>query len=378
MKPVLLPIIDPSQFGFIPGSSTTCALISMFHHWLRATDGTSSTVRTILLDFRKAFDLVDHNILVAKLFSIGVKPTAVNWVIDFLRHRKQRVKINNIVSGWLDVPAGVPQGTRLGPWLFLVLINDLKPSQESTPMWKFADDSTISEVIPPFKQSSLQQAIDHINAWSQENRLQLKPTKCKEVRSCFKRSPSSYPLVELNGLQLERISVAKILAVTIRDDFKWNDHIDIVTLKAAKRLYLLRQLKRAGTCSKDLTTFYCSAIRSLLEYLCQLFHRSLPNYLSDQLESIQRRAMRIIFPHLKYADALKDADISTLFDRRTQLSNQLFKEIINNKNHKLSGLLLLQTHHHNDLRSGRLFNVPVCKTDRFKKSFIISHSLDII
>ena len=271
------------------------------------------------------------------------------------------MKINNIVSGWRDVPAGVPQGTRLGPWLFLVLINNLKPPQESTPMWKFADDSTISEVIPPFKQSSLQQAIDHINAWSQENRLQLKPTKCKEVRSCFKRSPSSYPLVELNGLQLERISVAKNLVVTIRDDFKWNDHIDIVTLKAAKRLYLLRQLKRAGTCSRDLTTFYCSA-----------------NYLSDQLESIQRRAMRIIFPHLKYADALKDADISTLFDRRTQLSNQLFKEIINNKDHKLSGLLPLQTHHHNDLRSGRLFNVPVCKTDRFKKSFIISHSLDII
>ena len=142
----------------------------------------------MLLDFRKAFDLVDHNILVAKLFSISVKPTAVNWIIDFLRHRKQRVKLNNIVSDWLDVPAGVPQGTRLGPWLFLVLINDLKLPQESLPMWKFADDCTISEVIPPSKQSSLQQAVDYIDAWSQENRLQLKPTKCKEVRSCFKRT----------------------------------------------------------------------------------------------------------------------------------------------------------------------------------------------
>jgi hypothetical protein len=166
--------LRPRQYGgitcLIPGSSTTLALISMFHHWLRATDGTASTVRTILLDFRKAFDLVDHNILVAKLFSIGIKPTAVNWIIDFLRHRKQRVKLNNIVSNWLDVPAGVPQGTRLGPWLFLVLINDLKLPQESLPMWKFADDCTISEVIPPSKQSSLQQAVDYIDAWSQENR----------------------------------------------------------------------------------------------------------------------------------------------------------------------------------------------------------------
>ena len=101
-------IIDPGQFGFIPGSSTTFALISMFHHWLRATDGTGATVRTALLDFRKAFDLVDHNILVGKLHTLGVKPTTINWIIDFLRDRKQRVELNGVYSEWLNVPAGVP------------------------------------------------------------------------------------------------------------------------------------------------------------------------------------------------------------------------------------------------------------------------------
>ena len=194
----------------------------------------------------------------------------------------------------------------------------------------------------------------------------------------FQEKPS-FPLVELNDFQLERVSVAKILGVKIRDDFnfKWNDHIGIITVKAAKRLYLLRQLKRAWICPKDLITFYCSAIRSLLEYSCQLFHRSLPNYLSNELESIQRRAMRIILPDLKYADALKDAGISTLFDRRAQLSSHLFEDIVNKPDHKLSGLLPPQAHHHNDLRSERRFNVPVSKTDRFKKSFIISHSSNI-
>ena len=78
LKPVRLPNIDPSKLGFIPGSSTTFSLISMFHHWLRATDGTGSTVRTALLDFRKAFDLIDHHILVAKLCNLGVEPSAVN------------------------------------------------------------------------------------------------------------------------------------------------------------------------------------------------------------------------------------------------------------------------------------------------------------
>ena len=102
LKPALLPVIDPVIFGFIAGTSTTLALISMFHHWLQATEGTAATVRIVLLDFRKAFDF-DYNILVAKLFSIGVKPTAVNWIIDFLRHRKQRVKLYNTISDWLDI-----------------------------------------------------------------------------------------------------------------------------------------------------------------------------------------------------------------------------------------------------------------------------------
>ena len=107
----------------------------------RATDGTCSIVRTALLDFRKAFDPVDHHILVAKLLSLGVKPSAVNWIIDFLRGRQQRVRVNGVFSDCLDVPAGVPQGTRLDPWLFLAMVNDLR-LPEGFHMWKIADDTT--------------------------------------------------------------------------------------------------------------------------------------------------------------------------------------------------------------------------------------------
>ena len=135
----MLECIDRNQFGFIPDSCTTFALISMLHHWFEATDRTGAHVRAALLDYKKAFDLVDHNLLIAKLYSLGVKPTIVNWVADFLRDRYQRVKLNSdCFSDFKPVPAGIPQGTRIGPWLFSVMINDVSNTLSS--IRKFAEE----------------------------------------------------------------------------------------------------------------------------------------------------------------------------------------------------------------------------------------------
>ena len=125
-------------------------------------------------------------------------------------------------------------------------------------------------------------------------------------------------------------------------------------------------LKRAGVSSSDLVMFYCSVIRSVLEYSCQLFHSRLPNYLSDELERIQRRTMHIIFPDLKYSSVLEKSCINTLYESRVKLSYDLFKDIINIKDHKLVSL--------QELRKPKMFSVPVCKTDRFRNSFIVTHS----
>ena len=133
-------------------------------------------------------------------------------------------------------------------------------------MWKFADDTTVSEIVPLSKQSALQQAVEFISTWSQDNRLQLKPSKCKELQSCFKSSPPTHSPGEVDGFVFERVSSSKVLGVTISDNFKWNGHIFNVTSKAAKRLYRLRQLKRVGICPSDLVLLYCSTIRSVLEY----------------------------------------------------------------------------------------------------------------
>ena len=169
----------------------------------------------------------------------------------------------------------------------------------------------------------------------------------------------------------------KVLGVTISNDLKWNDHVDTITSKAARRLYLLSQLKRAGICSDNLLAFYCSVIRSVLEFSCQLFHRSLPKYLSDDIERIQRSAMRIIFPILSYCEALDKAGIVTLSERRESLSIKLFEDIVSNEHHKLANLLPpMASSHARRLRNKKRFNTPVCRTDRFMNSqFTISHAM---
>ena len=124
--------------------------------------------------------------------------------------------------------------------------------------------------------------------------------------------------------------------------------------------------------SSDLVLFYCSVIRSVLEYACQVFHCNLPLYLSDEIERIQRRALRIMFPACSYSEGLVKAGLPSLYDRRSQLCKELFSNI-EQGDHKLSHLLPARPRRNYHLRSNRKFVVPDCKTNRYRDSFIISH-----
>ena len=169
---------------------------------------------------------------------------------------------------------------------------------------------------------------------------QLKESKCKELRIGFSTYDVFKPKL-INGKSIEVVPSVKILGLTISEDLKWKAHISGICKKVSSRLNFLRQLKRAKVPSNDLLLFYATCIRLVTEYACQVFHYSLPQYLSDELEKRQKRAFRIIFPDMHYKEVLETMNISTLYDRRQSFTGDLFHEIFNNSHHELNALLPL-------------------------------------
>jgi hypothetical protein len=372
VKPAILAKIKKNQFGAIPKSSTTFALITMFHKWTKDTDGNGATTRVVLFDFRKAFDLIDHNILATKLATLNIPRKIECWIIDFLKHRKQRVKLaDDCKSEWKDIPAGVPQGTKLGPWLFLLMIDDIDIT--NTDIWKFVDDTTMSECVERGNASTIQNAVTEFSDKAHANKFQMNEAKCKELRISFARTNPQFDPVMVNDKPLEIVQHAKLLGLNISSDLKWNFHVSETTKKAAPRFYFLRQLKRAAIPTKELLKFYTTCIRPIFEYACPVYHNSLPKYLSDDIERLQKRALRIIYPWMPYTDSLEESGLPRLFERRQLLTCKLFNEITRDQSHNLRSLLPSENNCSYQLRRKRQLNVPRAKTDRFMNSFIVSN-----
>ena len=165
----------------MPKLSTAHALLNMVHEWSKATNGSGTEMRVTILDYKKAFDLIDHFLLISKLLQYGINPRIIHWICDFLRNRLQRVKLaDDCYSEWKTV-----QGTKLGAWLFIVMINDLNIPSANGIFKSDVDDTIIDEVIE--KGSSLMQShTNEISEWSKLNKFQLHPKKCKELRISLK------------------------------------------------------------------------------------------------------------------------------------------------------------------------------------------------
>jgi len=189
-------------------------------------------VRTIFVDFRKAFDLVNHNILFQKLQKYGIPDFLLLWLGSYLSNRQQRVRANQTISSWKQLKGGMPQGSWLGPLSFLVLVDDLTTGCLTH---KYVDDSTLSELLQSnFPHSSMTNYLQNLIDWTAVNDMQLNTSKTKEmILGCL--AQTNLPLLTTSTGTIERVTSFKLLGVYIDSSLSWTTHINNITKKATRR-----------------------------------------------------------------------------------------------------------------------------------------------
>ena len=227
-----------------------------------------------------------------------------------------------------------------GPIFFLLMINDLGLStQLGCNRWKYVDDITLSDTLLRGKSSCLQSDLDRIHQWAVDNNMRRNPSRCKIMCMCFFREQPVLPVFTIDGKPLDSVFSHKFLDLTLQSDLGWNAHIDSIVPGAAKRLYILLILRCSNVSTTDLVTVYVILIGPLLEYGFTVWHFSLPLCLSDRLESIKKRALRIILPHYSYASALQTLNLPSLLLRRESLCSKSFSKFTSLANSRFLPLL---------------------------------------
>ena len=358
--------LDLKQFGSLRGRSTSHALVDLIHTWCQTLEQ-SQVVRLVFIDFYKAFDRVDHTTVVKNLVDLGIPGSLLKWLVSFLANRRQRVKIATLYSSWLELNGGMPQGTWFGPFAFIILIDRLKLSCLTH---KYVDDVTMTEVISKNESSRMNFYLNELYQWSSSNHMTVNESKSKEMIITL-----SHSITIPTMLQIERVEFFKLLGVIVSNDLKWNRHINFICNKANSRLHFLRQLKRAAVSNDDMFHFYISVIRPVLEYAAPAWHTSLTGALSDQIEAVQKRALRLIygsslFSHRNYESFCSELGISTLRDRREDLCKSFFMGLLD-PNSCLHHLVPNRKDSTSLLRNSFPYQIPFARTNRYKNSFIL-------
>ncbi|MEW8548673.1 MAG: reverse transcriptase family protein, partial [Candidatus Thiodiazotropha sp.] len=309
-------ILFELQHGFREKRSCETQLIMLVDELARNMQSSKQT-DLILLDFSKAFDKVAHEKLLSKLHYYGIRGNTLRWIKDFLDNRSQAVILNGSNSDSIPVSSGVPQGSVLGPILFLAYINDL-PDQVRSRVRLFADDTAMYLALDIQGDSEiLQKDLESLEKWEKLWDMSFNPAKCQVIHVTRRKIPFQTKYI-LHGCVLESVSSAKYLGVTISDDLRWTNHINDISKKANQTLGFLKRNIRVH--NRDLkATAYKTLVRPQLEYASTVWS---PHTATDiyKLESVQRRAARWVTHDYQYTSSvsamLQDLNWRTLDQRR--------------------------------------------------------------
>ena len=324
-------ILSDSQHGFRAHRSCETQLISLtqeLHQNLEA----KTQVDMIILDFSKAFDKVPHRRLMKKLWNYGVRGLKHAWIEAFLMNRQQRVVVDGECSDWVKVDSGVPQGTVLGPVLFLAFINDLPKAVQHSKVRLFADDCVLYRQITSDTDCELlQEDLNHLEEWEKKWSMSFNPSKCNSINISRKRKTIQHDYTLHNQI-LEHVTTTTYLGVHRSSDLTWRNHINKTCLKASRQLaFLKRNLQINNTKVKEAA--YNGLIRPITDYCATVWDPYEKKYIT-QLEAIQRRAARFVNNNYDYrasvTDMISNLNWESLESRRQKARLSMLYKIQNN------------------------------------------------
>ena len=367
-------LLSPHQSGFCERDSTINQLLYIYNEFSHALDE-GKEIRVVFFDISKAFDRVWHQGLLFKIRNFGIQGSLLSWIKSYLSNRKQKVIINGKESTVLEINAGVPQGSILGPLFFLIFINDIVVDIGCT-IKLFADDTSIYIVIenPNLGAVILNENLEKVNQWSKQWLVTFNPNKPESLLISRKQNQNIHPPLLFDNVPVKEVNSHKHLGLTFNNSCHWGEHIDNILANAYKKLTILRSLK-FDLDRNTLQTMYFSFIRPSLEYGDVIFDNC-PLYCKDKLEKINIDAARIVTGATKLVSRTqlyKECGWEKLEERREKHKLVQFYKMKNFLTPEYLSNLLPPQHderHGYNTRNSQNLVMPQCRTSYHLNSFI--------
>lgn len=366
--------LSEHQHGFLPGRSCQSNL-GVYSHYLSTFVDSGGQVDSIYFDFRKAFDRVDHVLLLNKLESFGVTGPLLSWVASYLQNRTQLVRIRGAVSREIAVTSGVPQGSHLGPILFLAFINDLANTFTNCHFLFYADDLKIFKNITCSHDCSLLQLeINKISEWCTLSGTELNISKCKIISFSRKKAPILHSYFIARSI-LPRVELINDLGIVFDTKLRFNNHINFILAKAFKMAGFIMRRCTEFSNIEVLKSLYFSLVRSHLEYCCIVWSPYYQTHIK-RIERVQGKFVNFLLYKLgidknqfSHQDRLQMLNIDSLEMRRIFLTLMFgFKIVTNNVNcPELLALINIRVPSR-DTRLNSMYTINRSRTDVGKNS----------
>lgn len=325
-------LISRKQHAFITKHSTATNLLECTHDWV-VSIGKHMCTDVVYIDFSRAFDSIVFSKLLAKIAALGINGKLLQWISAFLHNRQQCVAIENCFSSVADVISRVPQGSVLGPVLFLIFINDIESvCCGNTSLQLFADDLKLySSVNIGNISQSLQQSINNLVAWADRWQLGININKCAVLNVGSRNKIASGSKYFINHTLLIKTDSVSALGVEVDSNLSYNAHISTIVAKATQRVGVLFH----GFVTRDINFMrkaYISYIRPLLEYNSVIWNPHLKQYIT-LIEKVQRRFTKRIprLHDLSYSERLAVINLEPLELRRLRFDLINYYKILHNQ-----------------------------------------------